>query len=85
MEEPEWVNARRWRSRSTWLCGHASLSALPPQLDRAASSCTDAVSFLLIGLEGKTMLDRKTLWVALIQKKLPTPNGFLMASEFSKG
>ena len=73
MEEPEWVNARRWRSWSRWLCGHACLSAVPSQLDGAVSSGTDAVSFLLIGLEGKTMLDRKTLWVALIQKKLPSP------------
>ena len=44
-----------------------------PQLDGVAFSSTDTVSFLLIGLEGKTILDRKTLWVALIQKKLPSP------------
>lgn len=73
MEEPEWVNAWRWRSRSRWLCGHTSLSALPSQLDGAAFSFTDAISFLLIGLEGKTMHDRKTMWVALIQKKLLPP------------
>lgn len=45
------------------------LSALPPQLDRAAAQLHRCrLSFLLIGLEGKTMLDRKTLWVALIQR-----------------